>query len=320
MRLKPLQLFLMILLSACLGVQTSEPAERRPVPHSGEQSRALNAIRQQFKEEYGRRDPADQLRLSQEFRKQAQQVAGSDPVRQYVFLREARTLALGAGDFDAAFGAIDDMSRAFAIDAEELKVSAISEAMDRARIPQARLLNGYLKVTDDALWDGDVNLAWQASRMAYRVAGTMRDPEAKQRVKQIDLRVHEARRELTAVIEAANKLQRQPDDPAANLIVGRYLCFAQGRWNEGIPLLAKGSDKKLADLADADNADLVDTHAMFNLAERWWRLPDSPQIPARRSHQRAAYWFEKALPRLSEPWKSTAQQHIAQAKSESRRP
>lgn len=298
--------------------QTSEPIERHPVPHSAEQNRALKAIKDQYQSEYAKREPADQLALCQEFRKLAAGSAAADPVRQYVLLREARGFAVNAGDFDAAFGAIDEMARAFAIDGQELKVTALSEALDRARVPPAQLLEGYLKVTENALVDGDVQLAWQASRLAYKAVAPLRDAAATERVKQIDLRVHDARRELTAVVAQYNKLQNKPDDPGANFIVGRYLCLVQGKWDQGLPFLAKGSDKRLSDLADKDMASPDEPNAMYQIADGWWNLPDSKQTPQRRARQRAAYWYKKALPGLNAHKKATAQQRIAEIDSDNR--
>ena len=50
-------------------------------------------------------------------------------------------------------------------------------------------------------------------------------------------------------VRADEKLKTNPDDPQANLALGRYRCFAKGDWEAGLPLLAKSGDAALASLA-----------------------------------------------------------------------
>lgn len=305
---------LLVLICPCRGDEPS-PADRLPVPKSGPQAKALKPIKEKYRSEYAKRTPEDQLALSKLFREQAA-ASKDDPVTRYVLLREARELAVNAGDFDAAFGAIEDMSKLFNIDATELKVSALTSAMDRALIPPGQLMDNYLKVADAALIDGDVTFAAQASMLASRVARGTRSAVNVQRAREMELRVHDASRNATKVVVAARKLQANPDDGPSNLMVGRYLCFIQGKWDEGLPLLAKGSDSHLRDLAEKDLESPPSASAMSDLADRYWDMPDTKDAPQRRARQRAAYWYAKALPNLSEEKKSRAEQRIAEIEAQ----
>ena len=300
--------FLVTILAVLASPARAQDDGRAPVPKSSAQGPVLRQVKEQFRAEYAKHDPADQLALSKEFRTMAAASAKDDRVRQYVLLREARELAVNAGDFDAAFGTIDDMTQTFRLDPRELKVTALTDAMDRARIEPRELLQKYLKIADQGLLDADVTLAAQASLLATKIARGTRDPVAVQQAKQMDLRIHDARRELTQVIAAANRLRANSEDPEANLTTGRYICFAQGKWDEGLPLLAKGSDKRLRDLAEKDLDSPSDAKAMADLADAWWDLPETKQTPSRRSRQRAAYWYAKAVPGLSGERKTTAEQ------------
>src|SRR5258706_6184202 len=49
-------------------------------------------------------------------------------------------------------------------------------------------------------------------------------------------------------------LEKNSDDQEAALQLGRHLCFVKGDWEAGLPLLAKGKDKALADLAQFELA------------------------------------------------------------------
>jgi len=317
-----LRLLMMIamLIGTTARARADEPPAdaRHPVPNSSAQAPIWKALHEQYKDQYAKHEAAAQLALSDQFRQEAA-TAAAEPARQYVLLREARELAVNAGDFDAAFAAIDDMTKDFTIDVTELKVSALTSAVDRAQIPRAQLFEGYFKVSDAALPDGNLLLAEPASRLATRVAAATRDPGLVARARQLSLRIHDARRDLATVVAAANRLKANRQDPEANLTVGKYLCFVTGQWHDGLPFLAKGSDHRLAELADRDVASPDDPNAMMNLADAWWDLPDTKETPARRSHQRAAFWYQKVVSQLSGDGQKRAQQRIDEVKQASHR-
>lgn len=307
-------LLLLAVLVPCAAARAdNEAPERLPVPHSGQQAVALKQIKEQYKSEYARTSAADRLALSKTFQQLAH-ASSNDPTRQYVLLRQARELAVDAGNLDQAFSVIDETSKDFAIDGNELEVSALTSAMDAASIPPAQLMDNYLRVADRELEDGNLLMSAQASMLATKIAIAQRDPDMKQRAKDMELRVHAARRELNKVIAAANKLRLKPDDPEANLLVGRYLCFVQGSWEHGLPHLAKGSDRALADLAARDEQGPSDPTSMVALGDAWWDLPDSQETPRKRSRQRAVYWYEQALPKLAGDKKPRVEQRIAETK------
>lgn len=285
------------------------PAERLPVPKSAPQTPYANALRAEHRPDYASRDAAVHLALAQDFQKQAA-VPGTDPVKQYVLLREARELATDAGNFDAAFAIIDDTARFFTVDPNELKVTVLSNAMDRSLISKGELFDNYLKAGEAALDNGNVQLGSQVMVLAREISRAAHDVGLTQRERDFELRVYAARREYTAIVAAANKLKANPDDPEASLIVGRYFCFMQHRWEEGLPLLAHGSDAHLRELAEKDIEGPNDATAMADLADAYWDLPDTKQTPQRAARRRAVHWYEQAVSRLKEPRKSEVQKRI----------
>ena len=71
-----------------------------------------------------------------------------------------------------------------------------------------------------------------------------------ERVKSIQQTV----RQLQAIQAAREKLKTSPDDPVACLAIGRWRCFHDGAWSDGLKFLAKGSDRALKSLAADDMA------------------------------------------------------------------
>lgn len=300
---------LTLLVAPRVAAAEDAPAERLPVPKSAAQTPIANSIRAQYRQDYSSRDAAVHLALAQKFQGQVAEL-GSDPNRQYVLLREARELATNAGNFDAAFSIIDDTARLFTVDADELKVSVLSNAMDRSLISKPELLENYLKAGDAALDRGNVQLAYQATVLSREITRAARDPALTQRARAFEMRVHEARRTYEAVLAAARKLNANPDDAQSALLVGRYFCFMQRHWEEGLPLLARGSDARLKELAQKDLDGPPSPEAMADLADAYWDLPDSKQTPQRASRERAVHWYQQALPHLKDPRNATAQQRI----------
>lgn len=290
------------------------PAERLAVPKSAIQTPIANSLRAAHREDYASHDAGVHLALAGEFQKEANE-AGVDPPRQYVLLREARELATNAGNFDAAFSIIDDTARLFTVDPNELKVTVLSNAMDRSLISKPELFDNYLKVGNAALARSDVQLANQAMVLAREITRAAHDAGMTQRERAFELRVHAARRELDAIVAASNKLKTHPDDAEACLLVGRYVCFVQGQWDAGLPVLAQCPDPRLKAIAEKDLEGPNDAEAMADLADAYWDLPESRQTPQYGAHKRAAHWYEQAIGRLNEPRKSQVKQRIeAQAK------
>lgn len=299
------------LMSSRAPAQSDLETPRLAVPNSSKQGPALTKLKSDFKSEYAKREGPDQLALAKRFRELASKE--TDPNRQYVLLRESRELAVNAGDLPTAFAAIDDMTRRFNIDGGELKITAMTNAVSRSRGPQSQLMEQYLAIAEDALRDWDAQLGYQASRLATKLARESKDPGALTRAKQVELHVNQVNAEVKPIVAAANKLKLHPDDPDANLVVGQYWCFLRGVWPEGLAFLSKGADKHLAQIAHADLEVPRDPAAILALANEYWDIPDTKMTPKRRAHQRAAHWYEKALPQLNPDQKSLAQQRIAEA-------
>jgi hypothetical protein len=303
---------LLLITSLSFATNDSSPTDRLPVPNSAAQAKIVKEIRERYHDDYAKRTAADQLALAQQFRAEAS-IAGDDSVRRYVLLREARELATNSGDLKAAFGIIDDTIKLFALDGADLKVTVMSNAVDRALIPKVDLMDQYLKICNDALDFGDLTLATHANMLATRIARGTRNPDVIARAHVTDLRMHDARREVTLVYAANERRKANPEDGEANLIVGRYMCFVQDHW-EGLTFLAVGSDKQLRGLAEKDIAGPPNPTLMADLGDAWWDLPDSKQTPQSRSRGRAAHWYELALPGLSGDRKKLAEKRIAEVK------
>ena len=100
--------------------------------------------------------------------------------------------------------------------------------------------------------------------------------------------LQQARREHEAFQAAQERLKTAPDDPDACLAVGRWYCFYQGDWDEGLKLLAKGSDDALKSLA-AEELASKPSKAEERVArgDAWWDLAEKAAGKAQGRHAAA---------------------------------
>ena len=88
---------------------------------------------------------------------------------------------------------------------------------------------------------------------------------------------------------AQERLKTDPDDAGACLAVGRWYCFCQGDWDEGLKLMAKGSDAALKSLAAAELASKP-SKADDRVArgDAWWDLAEKAAGKAKAAMRRRA--------------------------------
>ena len=113
--------------------------------------------------------------------------------------------------------------------------------------------------------------------------------------------LQQARREHEAIRAAQERLKAAPDDPDACLAVGHWYCFSRGDWDEGLKLLAKGSDDALKSLA-AEELARKPSNADQRVArgDAWWDLAETAAgKPKAAMRARAGHWYLDAMPDLA---------------------
>ncbi len=153
-----------------------------------------------------------------------------------------------------------------------------------------------LAAADEAAAADNFEAAGDFLRLAKAAAAGAGGSSLASAVQARDKEVDQLRQEYERVKPAADKLKKDPTDPDANLAVGRYLCFAKGNWEKGLPLLAAGSNVKLAELADKDLAAPTAAADQVELADAWWESAQGEHDAAKtRALQRAFTWYSQAL-------------------------
>jgi hypothetical protein len=112
---------------------------------------------------------------------------------------------------------------------------------------------------------------------------------------------------------AQSALAKNPADPDANLILGKYLCFVKNDWDSGLPNLVQGSDPTLQALAQKDLDAQKNAADGMTAANGWWDFsaPAQDGLDAISGKQRAVHWYQQLSPTLTGLKQAMARQRMA---------
>jgi len=105
---------------------------------------------------------------------------------------------------------------------------------------------------------------------------------------------------------AVATLGQKPDDPAANLVAGKYLAFVLGEWPAAIENLAKGSDKSLASAAqkELDPSNSETGPKKVGVGDDWVIAARKNPALATMIYDHASDIYAEAYPKLDMLWKA----------------
>jgi WD40 repeat protein len=279
-----------------------EPAKKTAAPSAAMQTKAETQIKSTFKTEYGEAqdDPAVARKLAITLLLLARKEK-EDPVVRFVLLREARDLAAKADNVSTAFQAIADLARHYDISASTMRADAVVTAAPRMKTLQAQkaLIPVLVRLFHDSLLDDDFKSAQRLLSATETMAKTLKDAQLLDQLKQFHKQLELQQKDHAKVQPLVQKLQDDPDDPAANLALGKYWCASRGNWSRGLPLLAKSNNAAFKELALQDLAAPNKAKAQVALGDGWWQLSKAEEGREQQNlEERAFYWYQRALPHL----------------------
>jgi hypothetical protein len=285
----------------------------KPAPEAAAAAEAQKAVKEAFKADYAKKGPADLAFLAKKLIDEARKLE-NDPAGQFAMLSEARDIAAQGGDLAASLEAIEELERGYVVDAFAMKVAAAGTASKYAKTPAAwkDVTEAYLALAEDAAeredYEQAIVLAGKSEAAAKSGHDTAAAATAQGRVKELTA----VRDEFRSIQASLKALETKADDPAANLAVGLYRCFARREWPKGLALIAKGSDPALALLAKRELEAADDPVEQAALGDGWREAAGkkSTGLLRTRFETRALMWYEKALPGLTGVPKLKAEGHV----------
>ncbi len=333
------------------------PAKKLAPPSVEEQKRLMGEIDEVYKPSAAK-DQAAKAALAHKLLEDGRKNEGNR-AEQFVLLRRAGEIARDAGEADLMLEAVDAIVDAgFDIRPCPVKARLLKQLVEHGTAQVSTVSASCVKFAEEAAASGAVDEALdvlevakkslpksivrahadlRTAKAALAHARTPADKEEQEKkveeaqgavdsVKSAELAVaecakglQEARLEHEAISAAEEKLKTAPDDPEACLTLGRWYCFQQDDWDEGLKLLAKGSDDALKSLAAEELASRP-SKAEDKVArgDAWWESAEKAAGKTKAAmRRRAGDWYQEALPDLAPGLgKTRVEKRLAEAADE----
>lgn len=285
--------------STACGEETPAPEKRAEPPAAEQKTEALKLVKDLFKDEYVKVDPAGQLALAKKLLEQGA-ATKDDAAARYVLFEEAWNLAISARDMDTALEAADRIGGGFEVDRLPLKMTAVERISRYATNREAHeiIANAYLKLVDEAVAADNFVEAPKLANLADQSARRAQSMPLLTKAQAVKNEVATQSRRYNLVRQVLQKLEQNPDDPQANLGAGRYYCFDKKNWKAGLPLLAKGSDAGLKKIAEEELKAPTAPAEQAALGDLWWDAAAKETTMKDAFRERGETWYVKALPGL----------------------
>lgn len=297
-------------------VIAEEGGGRLRIPDDAAQKEALELVKNVFSSEYKSRVPAEQAKLARTMLDQA--ASTGEPASQFVLLREARTIATAAGDVRLAILACDELIQRFDLSPMSERVETLESLSTSAKTADAAhaLMHEARSSLEHALAAFDYATALRYAILAEKAAVKAKDTVSLAAVRKRKSEISTLKSGFEKFSRSEEVLKANPDDPTANLVTGKYLCFLRNAWDTGLPRLAKGGDAGLEAIARESLKMPSDPAQQALLANQWWEFAETLE-GAERDGVRAyaTYWYGLAVGKLTGLSKALAEKRLAEAKT-----
>jgi sulfatase modifying factor 1 len=291
-------------------------AKRAVVPALAEQDSMRTKLREIYRSELQQAvNTEGHVRLVERLLRDS--AADVDIISKYGMLDLARLHAVESTDPALLHHVLTLLAEKFELDEVELYLATLRDAEPKLRDGAVcvRMLKDIVTQIDLAFASAKFNSADELLAVASKLQTRARDPELNRVISDRRKQATAHRKAWEQAENAATTLVDKPDDPAANLVRGRYLCFTRGDWEEGLPHLAKGNDKTLTRLARRSlDVSMTAPSEIATLASDWWDEAQRNRGTATRYRELlrgAQYWYGLARPAIQGVDRKLAETRIA---------
>ncbi len=269
---------ILVVLLAAMSVRAAEETKKAAVPDAA----SLGVAERQINNLLGKdlKSTSAEIRAGAAAKLLAKAEGAGSDIERFAMLKAARQAAASAGDATTALSAMRQTVANFAVDAKALRAETISALGKNVReLFDAEItLDEALAMMKEAAREDLYPAAMMIGNEFKPLADRMKASEVAADFTSEAKRVRELGAEFPRVKQALGKLATAPDDPAANLLVGRFLCLRKNDWESGLAMLARGNDAKLKALAAAEIEAMavkkagaeVNGEEALKVADGWW--------------------------------------------------
>ncbi len=293
-------------LLVCLLLVSANPpgaalAQLLPVPDAAAQAEAKRLVNEVYADLVNAKTDDERVAAARVLIMRAAETHNA-PAAKYVMYDTARSLAVEAGDTDAAMDAIDGLRTGFEGDSLTVAASSLQDLARKARTESqhAAVAQAGIGVAERMIaaerYDDAATLLARLRSSALR----SKRPELGSAYKAMPEELRVIRTEADRIADDLKAIEQNPDDPKLSLSVGKFLTLYRGDWEAGLPLLAQSSDQALASAAKADLDGASEAKSQIAIGDQWWSLASAQTgIEQQGLAERARQWYRFALPSTS---------------------
>jgi DNA-binding beta-propeller fold protein YncE len=231
----------------------------------------------------------------------------------YMGLKMASELAARAGDNATALEAVEELAKGFKVDTLDVKTDIYAQVEKNTATPEEAiaLTEAVLYLVEEALNADNFAAADRLMATAAKAAQKSQKLFLHTKVERRTQEVADARKAFDHIKPFLAKIADGDKDPEVSLQVGKYYCFAKGKYELGLPLLARGDDEPLKKLATRDLAGPAKGRAQADLAHDWYQLAKMEKgLAQRQMLRRALHWYQRSLPEVRGLTQDRVQQRV----------
>ena len=240
--------------------------------------------------------PSKKIALAKRFVDHA--ASTNDFADRWILLSEGLRLATEVGDTALALQLIDRIPAEFAVDRFGWRFEALGRLVRKAVSPASNeeVAAACLALACEADEAGEDQIVAKATSLAASIARTTKNAGLVADAARLQQKSKERQKILKELEPLLAKVQQSPADPEVNFEAGRALCLKGGRWSEGLPLLAKGSDPILARIAAAEITGPTAATEIIRMADGWWDWAEGQKPPWKLAAQtRAVFLYSRVM-------------------------
>lgn len=288
--------------------------ERRPKPLPAAQEKPLQSFREIFKDDLAKAKKPDQWQALTTRILEVAAESKDDPATQFVLLDQARQLSAAAGLWETSEQAIAALAETYQVDGAALRIESMEKAFDGPidAAGRKKLAAVGLALFDTLLARQELDQAVQLSKVLAEPVKATRDKDLTAGLAARKKRGGEMFQARTRVTAARAALKAKPDDPEANLELGKSLLILGRPWVEVVAHLAAGSDPGWKAAAAKELAKPQDFAAQVELADAWWDLSERAETDIKPLvARRAGAWYQRAQPEATGIVKAKIERRLA---------
>jgi hypothetical protein len=266
------------------ALPSPDVTKRFAVPDAAKQKEAEKVVRDVFKAEYGKKAPADRKAFARMLLEYAARSA-DDAASLWVLYREALEMSILGCEVACLSEAVEGTARYFDVDATPMKSAALAAAGKNARTTDelASIATLLLMLVEEFIRADQYEAAEKAATSAVQFAKAAKETDLIGRTTVRQKEASEAKSLYASSKSVLQRIAKNPDDPAANLEMGKFLCFVKGTWDLGLRFIAKGSEPDLRALAERELAKPAQSADLAALADGWWELAEKEKSNLRKT-------------------------------------